>query len=132
MPHNHPPIETEANTKVAPVKDAIRLQDLLANSQKYNGKTVLVQGKVVKVNYGIMNLNWVHIQDGTSIKGQKCDITITTTENIPMGATIAMKGKVVLNKDFGAGYKYDIILENEVCNFFKFYPTIAFQVSSYS
>jgi hypothetical protein len=27
-------------------------------------------------------------------------------------ATIAMKGKVVLNKDFGAGYKYDIILEN--------------------
>jgi hypothetical protein len=38
MPHNHPPIETEANAKVSPVKDAIRLQDLLGNSQNTTEK----------------------------------------------------------------------------------------------
>ena len=29
------------------------------------GKTISAQGKVVKVNNGVMGRNWVHVQDGT-------------------------------------------------------------------
>ena len=38
--------------------------------------------------------------------------TITTDENIPLGAPVAFDGKLVLNKNFGAGYVYDLIMEN--------------------
>lgn len=108
-----------ANTAASPdkpltesVKDAVKLDLLLKNKEKYAGKSVTVYGKCVKANYGIMGKNWIHLQDGTKKDGKVCDITITTTENIPLGAIIALEGKVILNKDFGAGYKYEILIED--------------------
>jgi len=70
-----------------------------------------VQGSVVKLNNMIMNRNWVHIQDA-SIKNEKTDLTVTTDENVAMGDIVAFEGKISLNKDFGAGYKYEIIMED--------------------
>ncbi|MFN8357062.1 MAG: GW dipeptide domain-containing protein [Spirosomataceae bacterium] len=94
------------------VKDAIKLDVLLKNKEKYVGKLVVIYGKCIKANYGIMGKNWIHLQDGTKKDGKTCEITITTNENIPLGAIIALEGKVVLNKDFGAGYTYDILIED--------------------
>ena len=68
-------------------------------------------GKCVKVNPMIMGRNWIHLQDGS---GDNLDLTITTTENIPVGHVITLEGTIALNKDFGAGYKYDIIMEEAV------------------
>jgi hypothetical protein len=59
----------------------------------------------------IMNRNWIHLQDG-SLKDKTVDLTITTTENIALGSIVAVEGIITLNKDFGAGYKYDIIMED--------------------
>jgi hypothetical protein len=59
----------------------------------------------------IMNRNWIHIQDGT---GDKLDLTVTTTENIALGSVVTLKGTIALDKDFGAGYRYDIIMEGAV------------------
>lgn len=118
----HPHTNAEANptSEATPVSEkdlksvagAIKLSDLFSNKEKYSGKVVTVVGKCVKANYGIMNKNWFHIQDGTKSGGKNCDFTITTTENLPLGANVAFEGKVILNKDFGAGYKYDILLED--------------------
>jgi len=93
------------------VSGAIKVNELITNREKYNGKSVVVSGKCVKANYGIMGKNWYHIQDGTKKAGKNSDITITSDENIPLGANVAFVGKVILNKDFGAGYKYEILLE---------------------
>jgi hypothetical protein len=71
---------------------------------------VKVRGKVIKLNNMIMNRNWVHLQDA-SVEGQEVDLTLTTTDNVMLGAVVAFEGKITLNKDFGAGYKYDIIME---------------------
>lgn len=87
---------------------AITLEELFRNMEKYSGKSVTVTGKVVKVNPMIMGRNWAHIQDGT---GEGLDLTITTNDNVPLGHVVSMEGVIALNKDFGAGYKYDIILE---------------------
>ncbi|RMG86817.1 MAG: hypothetical protein D6714_03510 [Bacteroidetes bacterium] len=86
------------------------LSELLENKAKYEGKVVKVTGKIVKVNPMIMNRNWLHIQDGTTEK----DLTITTNENLPLGAIVSLEGTIALNKDFGAGYFYDIIMEGAV------------------
>jgi uncharacterized protein YcfL len=117
----HSSSNEEANTNIeAPINEkelksvvgAIKLSDLFGNKEKYNNKAIIVAGKCVKANYGIMNKNWYHIQDGTKINGKNCDFTITTSDNIPLGANVAFEGKLTLNKDFGSGYKYDVIMED--------------------
>jgi predicted small secreted protein len=109
MPNNEG--STISTGEMPSVKDAIKLDALMKSKQNQAGKIVKVVGKTVKVNNGIMGKNWIHIQDGTKKDGKPCDLTITTSENIPMGINVAFEGKIVLNKDFGAGYKYEIIME---------------------
>ena len=101
---------TAPTGKIDPPPGGITLAELMANKEKYNGQTIRVRGKVVKLNNMIMNRNWIHIQDGT-LKDNAADLTVTTTENVPLGAVVAFEGVIALNKDFGAGYKYEIILE---------------------
>lgn len=60
----------------------------------------------------LMGRNWIHIEDGSKTGGKPLDLTITTNLNILMGSKIVMTGKIALNKDFGAGYRYDIIMED--------------------
>lgn len=90
---------------------AIKISDLVANVAKYDGKTVKITGKCVKINPMIMGRNWLHIQDGS---GKNIDLTVTTTEVVQLGSMVTLEGVVAVNKDFGAGYKYDYILEGAV------------------
>lgn len=100
----------EQNTKLDPPPGGITIAELFANRKKYEGQTVRVKGKCVKQNNMIMSRNWIHLQDG-SLKDNTADLTVTTTENIALGSIVSFEGKIALNKDFGAGYKYEIIME---------------------
>jgi hypothetical protein len=59
----------------------------------------------------IMGKNWIHLQDGTDHEGAN-DLTITTSAQAAKGDTILVRGLVTLDKDFGAGYRYDLIIED--------------------
>ena len=96
-------IDPEAEIEVP--EGGITIEELLANKIKYEGKTVLISGIVVKFNAEIMNNNWLHLQDT-----KKNDITITTQDKATVGEEAIIKGKVMLDQDFGAGYYYDIII----------------------
>jgi hypothetical protein len=65
----------------------------------------------VKFSGGIMNRNWVHIQDGTKDNG-KFDLTVTTQDSVKVGDVVIFEGKIALNKDIGAGYFYEILMED--------------------
>jgi uncharacterized protein YcfL len=110
--HNHP--QEIVAAAIPNVKNALKLADLIDHKEKYQGKNITVAGTIVKANYGIMNKNWYHLQDGTKLDGKLCDFTITSDENIPLGAPAVFDGILVLNKNFGAGYVYDLIMENGV------------------
>lgn len=90
---------------------AITIAELYANKEKYKGKTIKVTGKCIKANPMIMNRNWIHLKDSST---DKYDLTVTTTENVSVGAVVTMEGTIALDKDFGAGYRYDIIMEGAV------------------
>ena len=112
-PHQNVSNTTPAgqDINVEPPPGGIKLGELINNKKKYEGQTIKVQGRVVKLNNMIMNRNWVHLQDG-SLKDEKIDLTVTTDENVAIGDIVAFEGKISLNKDFGAGYKYEIIMED--------------------
>ncbi|MFH1526888.1 MAG: hypothetical protein ABIG69_09590, partial [Bacteroidota bacterium] len=93
------------------VKDGITLKELFENKEKYSGKIVKVKGQSVKVNNGIMSKNWVHIQDGTK-STENYDLMVTTNESINLNDVVVFEGIIILDKDFGYGYKYDLIMED--------------------
>jgi len=74
------------------------------------GQTVQVQGKVVKANNNIMGRNFVHVQDGTGEKG-KNDLTVTSNQTANVGDKVTITGRVVVDKDFGSGYAYPLLIE---------------------
>ena len=84
---------------------------MLENYKKYNGKKVQISGKYVKVKTNIMGRKWIHIKDGSK---DNYDFVISSDTSVAEGSTITVKATASLNKDFGAGYKYDLILENGI------------------
>ncbi|NPA68540.1 MAG: hypothetical protein GXO50_08030 [Chlorobi bacterium] len=101
------------NIIVTPVSGGISIAELYENKAKYAGKTVKVAGVVMKVNEAVMDKNWVHIQDGSEYDN-KFDLTITTSATVKKGDEVVFEGKLSLDKDFGYGYVYEILLEDAV------------------
>ncbi len=92
--------------------DAYTVAEIFAQKVSLNNKSIVLRGKVVKVSSGIMNKNWVHLQDGTgdAEKGTH-DLVVTSQDSAAVGDVVTVKGTVYVNKDFGAGYKYEVIME---------------------
>ena len=103
----------ELSKGITLAKGGISVFDLYSTRDKLAGKTVILTGKVIKFMPEIMNKNWVHLQDGSNFNGFN-DITITTLEKVKVDDIVTLKGKVVLNKDLGSGYKYDVLVEDAV------------------
>jgi hypothetical protein len=100
----------KADVKIEPTEGVTPLSDLFSNKKNYAGKTVKVKGKITKVNPSIMGKNWIHIQDGTSFEDQY-DLTVTSDFIPEVGSIITVEGKIALDKDFGYGYAYPVIME---------------------
>ena len=92
-------------------KDDITISKLFENKKAYAGKTIKIKGEVIKFSSGIMKKNWIHLQDGTEASG-KFDLTITTDQEVKVGDHITVEGVITLDKDFGFGYFYEVIMED--------------------
>lgn len=81
--------------------------------EELQGKTVRVRGKVMKISRQIMGKNWIHIQDGTGnpLKNHH-DLVVTSTEDPGENAIVTIVGTLNYQRDFGAGYKYEVIVED--------------------
>ncbi len=106
-------VETEQKSEVTleKPKGELTIAEIYANPEKYAGDQVEIRGIVIKVNNEIMGKNWIHIQDGTNNEGNY-DLTITTNDKVEVKNEVTFKGKITLKKDFGAGYYYDVIMED--------------------
>ena len=102
-----------ADYKIDKAAGELKLEDIFSNKAKFQNKEIEVKGVVVKVNKKILDRNWIHIVDGTKTN-DKSSLTITSKELAKVGDTIICKGKIVLDKDFGYGYVYDILLEDGI------------------
>ncbi len=109
------PATTRKDVSVAPREGAVSIAELYAGKNAFNGQTVKLTGEVVRYNPGIMNRNWVHIQDGTA-DGDNYSLTVTTTDNVAVGDLVTIEGTVALGKDFGSGYYYALIVEEAKVN----------------
>ena len=115
MPAGHPDISGGAATvaSVEAYEEGKDIAFVYANKEELAGSEITLRGKVVKYNPGILGWNFVHIQDGSgdAAAGDN-DLIVTTRAETAVGNTVVMTGDIVLDKDFGAGYSYPVLLED--------------------
>jgi len=115
QPHPVPTMAPTAEVDLAGIAKADggkTVAEVFAEKDQLGGQTVVVRGKVVKTNANIMGKNWLHVRDGSGAEGAN-DLTVTTAAELPqVGDTVVVTGPVTLNKDFGMGYAYDVIVED--------------------
>jgi hypothetical protein len=118
----HAGMNTGGHSKPAPTSGGVTkpiakadgghtVEEVFAQKTALSGKQISVRGKVVKYNEAIMGRNWVHIQDGTGAAGTN-DLLVTSSATTKVGDVVVAKGTLALDQDFGAGYNYDVVLEN--------------------
>lgn len=113
----HPPAQAAADLAEVKVEKAQgpegrTVAEVFSQKQSLKDSKVAVKGKVVKVSSGILGKNWVHLRDGSGTADQQDnDLTITTQDVAAVGEVVVAKGVVHLDRDFGAGYSYPVIVE---------------------
>ncbi len=90
----------------------VTVGEIYARSAALAGGEVLFRARVVKRNNAIMGRNWLHVRDGTAGPGGENDLTITTSGTADVGDTVLVRGRLSVDKDFGYGYRYDLIVED--------------------
>lgn len=92
--------------------NARTVAEIIQKAASLKDKRVLVRGKIVKYNAGIMGKNWIHLRDGSgSAADDTNDILVTTVNDAQLGDVVTVKGIVHNDRDFGAGYAYKVLIE---------------------
>jgi hypothetical protein len=118
LPEGHPDTGGVGDTAIvdAPLQAVEAGQDIAwvyANKDSLAGQQVSLRGKVVKYNEGILGWNFLHVQDGSGDAADGSnDMIVTTKAQSAVGQTVVLDGMVILDKDFGAGYSYPVLIED--------------------
>lgn len=121
LPEGHPgsthkniPVSASKNIDFSGIKKpggGKTIAEIYDEKDKLAGKEVTLRARVVKYNPNIMGKNWIHLQDGTGTEDTH-DLTVNTATNVEVGDTVLVSGVLVIDRDFGYGYQYDVIIED--------------------
>jgi len=123
MPSGHPPISGMGGAEPAPItvtaldklENGHNIEEIYADRDNLSGEEIQLRGKVVKFSPQIMGTNWIHLQDGSgNPEAGTHDLTLTSNTQLQVGDVVIASGKLTVDKDFGHGYAYDLIVEDAV------------------
>ncbi len=98
-------------------ENSLQVGECFEKAADYDKKTVKVRGKVMKVSHMIMGKNWLHIQDGTgNPMNNTHDLVVTTMDDPAVDSIVTVEGVLQADRDFGAGYRYEVIIEDAKVN----------------
>lgn len=115
----HPPMEGIPTTSVIEIgtmekaEGGQTVSEIIIGRKSLAGKNIRVRAKVVKFTPNIMDKNWLHVRDGSGVEGSN-DLIVTTDAVVKIGDVVLIRGIVSVERDFGFGLKYNIIIENAV------------------
>ncbi len=99
-------------SNISKAEGGYTVAELYQKKDELKGKLVKVHGRVVKVSNGIMDTNWIHIQDGTGKDGSNDVIFRAKTATANVGDLVTASGTLVTDQDFGFSYQYPVLVEN--------------------
>ena len=90
----------------------VSIEELFASKARLKGTQVRVRGVVVKSSKA-MGKTFAHLRDGTgSEQRADHDLTVTLADALTVGDEVTIAGNVTVDRDFGQGYRYDVIIED--------------------
>ena len=118
LPAGHPGTDVgseapAATVEVAELEPGQNIAYVYGNKDALADQQISLRGKVVKYNEGILGWNFIHIQDGSGDAADGSnDLTVTSKATTAVGETVILTGNIILDKDFGAGYQFPILMED--------------------
>jgi hypothetical protein len=101
---------SKKNVNIEPLEHGYTIEQIYDKKEDLNGQLVQIKGEVVKYNPRIMKRNWIHIQDGTG-DSDNYDLVVTSQDQVKVGDVIIVEGRLYIDKDFGAGYFFPVLIE---------------------
>lgn len=95
-------------TGIDKLKGGYSIAEIHARKEKLNGKQVGVRGQVTRFTAAVMGTNWIHVSDSST----RDDLTVTSADTVAIGDVVVIKGRLELDKDFGYGYRYPVIVQD--------------------
>lgn len=106
------PVTGSVKVEKATGPNAYTVAELYEKRGALDKQKIVIKGKVVKVSPGIMGKTWVHLRDGSGEAALGTNNLVVTSQDTPaVGDVVTASGTLYKDKDFGAGYKYDLIVE---------------------
>jgi len=116
LPPGHPAVSGKSEAMSATIPPIQKpdggktVAEIWSGKAALAGKVVVVRAKVVKASSKILGMNWLHLRDGSGAEGNN-DLVVTTKDEVQSGDVVTMSGTINTNKDFGAGYSYEVIMQ---------------------
>ncbi len=110
QPHNKlsTPSTVKLDIDIAPIDGGKTIAEILEQKSSLSDQSVKVRGKIVKYTRQVLGKDWIHIRDSSG----EGDLTITTNSRVSLGDVVVAEGVIKLNRDFGFGYVYDVLMED--------------------
>jgi len=101
----------KSSVAVERVPEAVTIAEMWTRRNELAGRIVTIRAVVVKKTDGVMGRNWIHLRDGTADAEGHDEVTSTTSEILEVGDTLTLRGKLFVDRDFGYGYVYPVLIE---------------------
>ncbi len=108
------PEDEEKPAKPFVKKDSYTVEEVHMWRKSLEGQIISLEGTVFKVSHQIMKRDWVHLGDGTGNEKKLTDDLVFTAPSttVKAGDKVIATGKVIVNKDFGYGYFYKVLIQD--------------------
>jgi len=113
----HPPLDELAGTPAIEIGEIEKAEggqtvsEIITGRNELVGHEILLRARVVRVVPNIMGKNWLHVRDGSGSEGSN-DLNVTTDAKVKAGDLVLIRGRVSVDRDYGFGFKYDVIIED--------------------
>ena len=84
------------------------IAEIHARKGELDGNTIRVRGQVTRFTANVLEVNWVHIRDSSGA----ANLTVTTDATVAINDVVIVEGKLGLDRDYGYGYVYPVILQD--------------------
>ncbi len=93
-------------------KESYTIPEIKMWRKNLEGQTISLEAKVFKVSKNIMKMDWVHLGYGEYDRLNPKDLVFTgKNTTIKVGDIVTATGKVIVDKNFGFGYFYKVIIQ---------------------
>jgi hypothetical protein len=111
------PIQTPIpeQIKVPKAEGGYTIEEIYMNKEHLKGTIVKVRGLAIKVLEDILGMTWIHIRDGSGDPAKGTNELVVTYKGdlkINVGEEIIVIGILMTDRDYGAGYFFEAIIEN--------------------